>query len=379
LSQEEKRALAEREFLQFQLDELLEAKFIEGEQENLEAELNTLTHAEDIKSLSRATLNILNESDFAAIQTLSEIRNNLQQIGKIYPQAESFAVRVESALIELQELSRDLERIEENVDLDPSRLDWVQQRITILYRLLKKHQVENLDALLVIQEELKKQTSRFDSLEGERAALEIECSNMLAELDKKAKMLNQKRQSIAPELEKNVQNALSKLNMAQAKMQIEIKTGVLQRSGKDEVRFLFSTNKGSAFLPMKDIASGGELSRIALCIKSLVAKALSLPTMIFDEIDTGVSGQVALQMGHMLKSLAENQQVIVITHTPQVAARANQHLVVYKTETADQQESRVIEIEAEDRIKHIAIMLSTNPPSTSAIANARELVSLTQN
>jgi DNA repair protein RecN (Recombination protein N) len=377
LIEEEKRAISEKEFIQFQLTELNEAGFYEQEQVELERELQLLSHAEDIRKYCQEAMQILNQSDYSILQQFPIVASAVDRISEMYPENESMSERLESVRVELWEINRELEAIDEKIELDPERLNIVQDRLNMMYRFFKKHQVDNMIGLIQVKEQLSEKTNEFDSLEEKKSQLENTCQQYSKELEAMAEIIHDRRKKAVPDLEKSVQELLSSMNMEHARLQIEIKSSsALNRYGKDEVRFLCATNRGSAFLPIKDIASGGELSRIALSIKSLVGKAMSLPTMIFDEIDTGVSGQVALNMGHLLKKLALGQQVMVITHTPQVAARADQHLVVYKLEEATSTVTRVKELDQKERINALAIMLSTNPPSSSAIANAQELISL---
>jgi DNA repair protein RecN (Recombination protein N) len=377
LQEEERRALAEKDYILFQWQELEEAAFEEGEQEQLESELQTLSHAEDIRRQFREAIQLLDEADFAILQQLPRVVQLMQQTGRLYAPAAGMADRMDSIQVELSEILREMSASEESVEMDPERLQEVEERLQLLYRLLKKHQVTDLRDLLSIQSQLQEKATRFESLGDSIRSLQQEYDAMRGALVAQSDAMHQARMAACAPIESEVQRSLADMNMEQARIKIEIKKidepGPL---GMDQVRFLVATNKGSAFLPIKDIASGGELSRIALAVKSLVAKALAMPTMIFDEIDTGVSGQVALQMGQMLKKLSTGQQVMVITHTAQVAARADQHLVVYKSDENGNTTTRVRGLNPDERIHTLAVMLSTNPPSPSAIENARELISL---
>jgi DNA repair protein RecN (Recombination protein N) len=377
LQDEERRALAEKDYIMFQWQELEEAAFEEEEQEQLESELQTLSHADDIRKQFREAIQLLDEADFAILQQLPRVVQLMQQTGRLYAPAAGMADRMDSIQVELSEILREMTASEESVEMDPERLQQVEERLQLLYRLLKKHQVTELRDLLSIQSQLQEKATRFESLGDSIRSLQQEYDAMKAALVAHSVSMHQARLAACAPIESEVQRSLADMNMEQARIRIEIRSmedpGPL---GMDQVRFLVATNKGSAFLPIKDIASGGELSRIALAVKSLVAKALAMPTMIFDEIDTGVSGQVALQMGQMLKKLSTGQQVMVITHTAQVAARADQHLVVYKSDESGSTTTRVRGLSADERIHTLAVMLSTNPPSPSAIENARELISL---
>jgi DNA repair protein RecN (Recombination protein N) len=243
--------------------------------------------------------------------------------------------------------------------------------------LIHKHQASDLEELLLIQSQIKDKLLGFEQINERKSVLEGEAKILKDDLDLLAAKLSSARAAQIPGFEKAVMDVLARVNMEQAVFKIELESAETYNAyGKDKLKFLCATNKGSRMLPLKDVASGGELSRIALSIKSLVANALSLPTMIFDEIDTGVSGQVALQMGHLLKKLATGHQVIVITHTPQVAARADQHMKVYKTTEGEQNVTKISVLSKSETIEAVAVMLSTEPPTPAALNNAKELISL---
>lgn len=374
---EEKQWLAEKEFIQFQLAELQSANWIKGEQESLDAELNMLNHAEDIQRLCSQGKSLIQDGEFSLLQLLPALYQTLQHLSKLAPSIQPALEQIDQFRIELTELVRELDRIEEHSELDPMRLQVVQERVQLLQKQLKKHQALSLDDLLKIKEKIEQKLMQMSDAVDQKHDLELQVQQLFAELSAQAEGLSQSRQAIIPELIHAIESLLAKMNMNQTRIKIELMSGELNKNGKDIVQIKCSTNKGSDFLLLKDIASGGELSRIALSIKSVVGKALALPTMIFDEIDTGVSGQVALQMGQILKGLSERQQVLVITHTPQVAARADQHIVVFKDEDAMGAFTQVKVLSEKDRIHHLAVMLSTDPPSASALANAKELIHLT--
>ncbi len=377
LRKEEKKALNEQDYLMFQWKELEEANLQEGELEVLENESQTLSHAEDIKRHYREAIQWMDDSDYAILPQISRITQSMHQISRLYVPAANIASQLENIQVELSEIHRELSHTEENVELDPKRLQEVEERLQLLYRLFKKHQVNDLTELLQKEKELRAQANKFESLGESIRQLEKTCELEKAELLRIGELMHKNREKACEAIEGSVQQSLERLHMPQARLKIEIKK--IEEPGPmglDQVKFLVATNKGSDFMPIKEVASGGELSRIALAIKSLVAKVLALPTMIFDEIDTGVSGQVALQMGQMLQKLSVGQQVMVITHTAQVASRADQHMIVYKTEQNGQTISQVRVLNEDERIYALAVMLSTDPPSPSALENAKELISL---
>jgi DNA repair protein RecN (Recombination protein N) len=267
------------------------------------------------------------------------------------------------------------DRIAEKTEHDPERIMELQDRLNIIYKLQKKHGASSVEELLEIQSRLADQTSGYTDLGEVIAKLEKEIAAQDIYLREKASVLSTRRMSVTEGFETKVHGMLEQLSMPHARLKVEINdTAQLTATGLDDVQFLFASNVGSRFLPIKDVASGGELSRLTLCTKSLVADAIPLPTLIFDEIDTGISGDVSLKMGHILKELSERHQVVSITHTPQIASRADAHYFVYKTVDGNRTITRIRLLNHDERIRSIAVMLSGNPPSDSALATARELL-----
>ena len=283
--------------------------------------------------------------------------------------------RLESVVVELQDLAKDCERIADNTEYDPKRIMEAQERLNTIYKLQKKHGVGSTADLLILQASLEAQLSGFTDLGESITGLEQKIADQEIKLRHIASALSERRREIVPGFEQKVQSMLAQLSMQHARLRVDVKAvETLNATGSDEVQFLFASNLGSKFLPIKDVASGGELSRLTLCTKSLVADAIPLPTLIFDEIDTGVSGDVSLKMGLILKELSERHQVVSITHTPQIAARADKHYFVYKKIIGERTLTNVRLLNEEERVRSIAVMLSGNPPSDSALATALELV-----
>jgi DNA repair protein RecN (Recombination protein N) len=283
--------------------------------------------------------------------------------------------RLEASIIDLQDLAKDFERIAEGTDHDPKRIAEAQERLNVMYKLQKKHGVSGVIELLQIQAELEQQTAGYTNLDSEIIKIEKAIATQEKALRATAATLSKRRRAVPPKFEERVQAMLTQLSMPHARLKVEIAdTPALTPTGLDDVQFLFATNIGARYLPIKDVASGGELSRLTLCTKSLVADAIPLPTLIFDEIDSGISGDVSLKMGVILKELSARHQVISITHTPQIAARADAHYFVYKKVEGQRTVTNVRLLAPDERVRSIAVMLSGNPPSESAIATARELV-----
>jgi DNA repair protein RecN (Recombination protein N) len=365
----------EMEFLQFQLNELLLAAPLPGEQETLESELSRLSNAEEIKRSYNMAYSYIADSEQNITGQLQEIARALAPTRKVSPELGAMSERLDTLIVDLQELAKDFDRIAESTEHDPERINEVQERLNVLYKLQKKHSVDSVAALLEIQENLEAQTAGFTDMGAEIARLEQAVEDQAKRLRNQAATLSQRRRSIPGAFEEKVHGMLQQLSMPHARLRVEIaELPDLSPTGADDVQFLFASNVGSRFLPIKDVASGGELSRLTLCTKSLVADAIPLPTLIFDEIDSGISGDVSLKMGLILKELSARHQVVSITHTPQIAARADAHYFVYKKVADNRTITNIRLLEPEDRVRSIAVMLSGNPPSDSALATARELV-----
>lgn len=375
LQEQNAGALRETEFLEFQLQEFTEADLVEGEQAAMEAELESLTHAEDTKRVTAEAFRFLSESEQSLVSQLQALGQSLQTASKVDQQVAAVYQRLQSSLAEMEDIGNELEKLSDALEHDPERIQALQDRLDLIYRLENKHQVTTVEALLAIQAQLEEQLSGFQNMDQEIKALEEEIEQQEKKLWAQALQLRERREKIAPGFAKKVAKRLADLAMPAAQLIIDFQEmAALTSTGLDEIQFLFSANKGSAPKPIKQVASGGELSRLTLVTKSLVARAMALPTLIFDEIDSGVSGDVALKMGYILRDLSSHHQVIVITHSPQIAARANEHLFVYKKEKANRTTTRLRALNQEERIRAIATMLSQNPPSDSALENAKELI-----
>lgn len=371
------QATKEQEFIQFQLDELLAADLAVDEQEKLEEEIKILGSADDIKKQAGFCFNLLSDSEFAASQQLEQSLHALSPLMDVHPGINSLHERLDSIHIELQDIIREMENVFEQTEHDPERLQECELRLDLIYKLQKKHQVADMEGLLKIQESFEQQLLEYNDISGRISDLEKDIKKQEETLKSVGKNLSKERFAAFQIIEEKVHRLLEKVNMQHAQLKVEATPlEAFGPYGMEKIQFLFAANKGSRFQPIREVASGGEMSRLALCIKSIIGNALALPTMIFDEIDTGVSGQVALQMSAILKELSEQHQVIVITHTPQVAARASQHFVVFKDVRPDRTYTRIRDLDVADRVHNIAVMLSTDPPTQAALQNAQELISL---
>ncbi len=365
----------EREFLQFYLDELLEAELKAGEQEELEELQKKLSHAEEIQQKLHHTHFQLLDSESALLPQLDQLLIELNKLKDYMPALSETLRRFDELSIEMRELAGELPRLSEEAQANPEKLEEVNQRLDQLYRLQQKHQLPSTEKLLEKQRQLEEKLAAGTQTEQEIRRLEKETEQAYKNLTQKAQKISKKRRSVAPQFRKKVIAMLQELGMPSARLDITFELlRELSPHGLDEVQFLFSANKGAPLQPIKEVASGGELARLTLTTKSLVASAIPLPTLIFDEIDTGISGDVALKMGNILAQLAKEHQVICITHSPQVAARAHKHYEVIKEETKDSTQTQVHLLQKEDRVHAIAVMLSKNPPTEAAVENARELM-----
>jgi len=365
----------ELDFLHFQLEEFDKAGLVIGEQNTLESEQKTLSSAEEIKSTLTAAKQLISESDYSILNQLAESTNKLNDLSGLNETLKSLSDRLNGLVFELEDLTNEIVRVEESTEYDEERIAEITERLDLIYKLQTKHQVTTVDQLLDIQSGVQKQLSEAGDLHQEIETLQTLIDGQEDILYKLAEQLTKKRQSVIPQFEKKVQKLLKQLSMKDAQLKVEVtELEALNNSGIDQINFLFTANAGGRLETIKKVASGGELSRLALCTKSLVADAIPLPTLIYDEIDAGVSGNVALEMGNILNDLASRHQVISITHTPQIAGRADKHYLVYKAKTSGKTLTKLKELSKEEKITEIATMLSGSPPTNSALVTAKELL-----
>ena len=365
----------ELDFLNFQLDELSSAELDVNEQAELEEELAQLTNAESIKQVLSASYLQMIEGETAIVDQLSEISNQVATIKAFHKSLSSLHSKFEGLIYELEDISKEYNDISENVEFDEERIGEINERLDSIYRLQTKHKVSTIAELIEIQTELEEKVKGFGDLSQQIVELEQIIDKQESELREMAAILAEKRHAVTGDFENKIEDLLAQLSMVHARLKIDIKTlEELNDTGLNAVQFMFSANKGGRLDLIKNVASGGELSRLTLCTKSLVADAIPLPTLIFDEIDTGVSGDVAKRMATILRQLSNNHQVISITHTPQIAAKADKHFFVYKEVIGETTSANVKKLSKEERIQELAIMLSGNPPSEYAVSNAVDLL-----
>ena len=365
----------EQDYNSFLLEELLAAKLKSGEQELLESQFEKLNNVELINENLSRILSLSNQEQFGVIQSLKEIKVSIQKIASYSQEFSDLSERISSLLIEFDDIEREISGLAESVHSDPEELQLLNQKLQLIYSLQKKHQVNSVDELLVIQNELDSKVISSVTLESEISALEKQLLNTESNLDDLATTLHNNRIKSLPVLTKKMEDILSTLGMVNARFDIQlIQKEVYLYNGKDEIQFLFSANKGSEFGLLKKVASGGEMSRIMLAVKSILSQYSKLPTIIFDEIDTGVSGEIAHKMGEILKGMSTNMQVFAITHLPQIAGKGKEHIKVYKVIKDEQTLSELKLLTHEERVIEIAQMLSGSNVTETALNHAKELL-----
>jgi len=375
LEEDLEKARLESDYQQFVFNELDQANLQEGEQEELEAEQSQLENAEEIKRHFHAANSQLQDGEINILDSLKQVQSSLQNAVRFLPSAESLVDRFQSAFIELKDLSAEVEQQADGIMMDEERLSIVNERLSILYDLQKKHRVATVKELEDLKQELENKLQATDSQGEQIELLKIKIDKLLQEITKLADQLSKNRTKATKVVEKEVQDVLTRVGMPHAQLKVELsKRSEFKSTGLDDVSFLFSANKGQSLQQIHKVASGGELSRIMLAIKSLVAKTSALPTIIFDEIDTGISGEVALRVGELMEELAENMQVISITHLPQIASQGNSHFKVYKEDKGNKTKSNIVLMNEEERVLEIAQMLSGANPEDTAIQHAKEML-----
>lgn len=363
------------EFLRFQYKELEEAKLQMDELEELEQEAETLSHAEEIKSALYEADNYLSGEEGNILEKLKLASNQLSNIKEVFPQVGELAERIDSSYIELKDIATEVNGHVESIDFDPNRLDNINSRIDTLYTLLQKFHVDSITELIATRDHLQEQLSQIENSDEDLAELEKTVSDLLIKAEKEAKNLTTIRKKIAKKIEQEMKQRLVPLGIPNVRFEIQFTEKPLSQDGADKVNFLFSANTSTSMQAISQVASGGEIARVMLSLKAMISGAVKLPTIIFDEIDTGVSGKIAEKMAQIMSEMGNHdRQVISITHLPQIAALGNHHYKVMKEETKTGTISKMTELDAEGRVHEIAQMLSGSDISEAALANARELL-----
>jgi len=365
----------ELEYMQFQYDELQSAHLVDGEMDDLESDLQRAEHAEEIRNALFQSAGHLSSETTGILDQLRASLIHLQKIASLYTPSREMASRMESAYIELKDIASEVEMEAGKAGLEPGELEKLRERMDLLFGLMQKHRVQDLEQLISMRDQLGEKIETLTFSDEKIGQLEQDRSKLLAKLEKQAEGLHKKRESAASPMQLKVEDQLKQLGIPNARFKVElVKTGDFDTNGYDQVRFLFSANKQLALEEISRVASGGEISRLMLCIKSMVSDRKGMPTLIFDEIDAGVSGEIADRVGGIMDHLAEGRQVIAITHLPQVASRGADHFVVYKEDTSDASYTRIRKLLPEERITEIAGMLSGEKVTEAALSNARVLL-----
>jgi len=374
LQERQAQSNAALDYNKFLLDELSEAGFREQELEELDQELKLLSHSEGIKTTLSKIYYELKEGERPVVQQLRSLQQSLGSYSAFHAGLSALSDRMSSVQIELQDIAEEVDHINDSVNYDPRRIEAINERLSIGYKLLKKHGLRTTAELLALQQKLELGLQETVQLGESIAAWDREVGRLFQEVRKKAAVLSAGRMAQVAGLEERVNKLLKQVGMPNARLRVVVEPSEVAEFGADRVEFLFDANKSNRFESIRKVASGGELSRLMLCIKSLVAESIDLATLIFDEIDTGISGEAARQVGIILKGLARKRQVICITHQPQIAGKGDAHYFVYKEVKGEAIKTRIRLLGQDERITAIARMLSGEKPTAAALENAREMV-----
>jgi DNA repair protein RecN (Recombination protein N) len=377
LVEKEKQAATEQDYLQFQFNELDEAGLQSDEQQKLEDEQSSLSHAEEIRTVINQFSALVAESDSNLLAGLSSASSILSGVSKYTCHFESLSERLKASLIELKDIHSEVEDEADKISVNPRRLEEINSRLDLIYRLEQKHRVNTIADLIVLRDTLGEKLLLFSSLNNQIESLKKEVDEILAKVKATAGKISENRQKAIPSIESKIKKLLAEVSMPDAVLKVQL-TGLadddMNQYGADKIQFLFSANKGVQYSDISKVASGGELSRLMLCIKSSVAKLVDMPTIVFDEIDTGVSGETGFRIGKVMMDLSKSRQLIAITHLPQIAGRGEDHFFVYKEVTGKKTFTRVKKLSKDERVVEVAKMLSGDKPTAVALENAKELL-----
>lgn len=375
LQDENRSGREEEDYLRYQLAQLDEAQLKEGEQEELEGELQTLQHAEEIKTELGTIQAYLHGEETGVVSLLNMTLTRVKSLARLYPEVDEWIGRLESDYIDLKDIATTVDRSQENLNIDPERLAWVENRLDTYYSLQQKHRVANASELLALRNSFAERLARIENYDEELAALKHEVEVEEQQVRDSAARLTQVRRQSAADISHTLTERVKPLGMPHLQFEIEVSPRPqFDETGGDAIRFLFSANKNQPLQPVSEVASGGEISRLMLSLKALVAHAMALPTIVFDEVDTGVSGEIADKMARIMREMSRCMQVISITHLPQVAAWGQTHYRVYKSDTDTATATHLVRLTDSERVEEIARMLSGSSLTAAALENARELL-----
>ncbi|MDO5570266.1 MAG: DNA repair protein RecN [Bacteroidales bacterium] len=377
LTEKINKSKEEADYLRFQYEQLSEAKLKVGEQSELESEIEMLTHAEEIKTTLFTVNGLLDGDQDSILSLIKDAKSKLASINKIYPKICTLLERLESDYIDLKDIAMETDSLQENISFDNERLVWVQDRLDLLYRLEQKHNVSSEEDLLAVLENVSSKLSAIDNSDEQLETLKGKIESSSSHLKELAGLLSSNRKKTSKKFAEQLVQKMKTLGMPNIKFDVEFtQRHAFDETGLDVLNYMFAANKNQPLMPVAEIASGGEISRLMLVIKSLIANATALPTIIFDEIDTGVSGDIADKMGNIMKEMSNYMQVLTITHLPQVAGKGTVHYRVYKEDTENSTASHIVRLNKEERIEEIARMLSGAKLTNQAIDNAKVLLGI---
>lgn len=375
LTEKSRQNRQEEDYIRFQLEQLHEARLADGEQEMLEQEQETLTHAEEIKGALYKITELLSGDEQGGLLQIKEALQTATSLERFYPQAKEMAERLRSAYIDLNDLASDADSQKEDVEFNPERMVFVEERLNLIYTLQQKHHLNSVAELIVLQEKYTAQLQEIDSYDNQIEALQLQVDATFKELMQQASVLSEQRKIASLGLARQLVEMIAPLGMPNTRFSVDFKTkSSPDADGIDEICFLFSANKSGDLQPVANTASGGEISRLMLCLKAMIAGATALPAIIFDEVDTGVSGDIANKMGDIMHELGTKMQVMAITHLPQIASKGNAHYYVFKKEENDRTITQIKQMDTEERVIEIARMLSGAALTEASMANARDLL-----
>lgn len=375
LQEENRSGREEEDYLRYQLAQLDEAHLQEGEQEELEAELQTLQHAEEIKNELAVLQEFLHAEETGVVSLLNATLSRMRALSRLYSEVDEWAGRLESDYIDLKDIASTVDRSQENLNMDPERLAWVENRLDTYYSLQQKHRLASAAELLALRDSFAERLTRIENYDEELAALKHEVDEAESQVRNLAEQLTRVRRQSAANISSTLTERVKPLGMPHLQFEIEVSPRPqFDETGGDAIRFLFSANKNQPLQPVSEVASGGEISRLMLSLKALVAHAMALPTIVFDEVDTGVSGEIADKMARIMREMSRCMQVISITHLPQVAAWGQTHYRVYKSDTDTATATHLVRLTDSERVEEIARMLSGSSLTAAALDNARELL-----
>ena len=375
LTEKSRQNRQEEDYIRFQLEQLEEARLEEGEQEQLEQEQETLSHAEEIKGALFKITELLNGDNQGGLHQIKEALSTATSLERYYPQAKEMAERLRSAYIDMKDLASETDTLKEDVEFNPERMEWVEERLNTIYSLQQKHHLNTVAELLALQKNYSDQLQEIDSYDEQIEALKGQVDATYKELMQQAAVISEQRKVASAGLSKQLVEMIAPLGMPNTRFTVDFKNKTVPDSdGADEICFMFSANKSGELQPVANTASGGEISRLMLCIKAMIAGATALPSIIFDEVDTGVSGDIADKMGDIMHELGTKMQVIDITHLLQIASKGNAHYYVSQHEEKERTLTQIKQMDTEERITEIARMLSGAALTDASVANARELL-----